>query len=273
MTTSSKLIAAVVDAVIVSLTVILIFAPIVVLVLLGFTEDWGPGLFGAFTTRWVLEIPQTFGTAILNSVVVATITTVVTLILSTITAYVAVSGKLRVGVLLDVLIMTPLTLSYIVLGLALIITFNRPPVILHGTLTLLVIGHVAICLPLSYRAVHAVMEGADLRLIEAARSLGASEWLAVRRILLPLIAPGLVASSLLAFITSLQNFGMSFMIAPEAFKTVPIEIFERLFSETGSANNYNVVSAVGLFLMVLILGALWFVRFVTKQSWYENMNI
>lgn len=270
---AKKLAGSLVDAVIAAATVILIFGPVVVLLLLGFTEDWGPGLFGAFTTRWMLEIPRTFGESILNSLVVAIIATAVTLVLSAITAYAAVSGKLRVGVLLDALLMTPLTLSYIVLGLALVMAFNRPPFMLHGTVLLLVIGHVIICLPLSYRAVHAVIEGADLRLIEAARSLGASEWAAVRIVLLPVIAPGLVASSLLAFITSLQNFSMSFMVAPESFKTVPLEIFARLFSETGAANNYNLASAVALLLMLLIVGALWLVRIVTKQSWYENANV
>ena len=269
----SKVVTALVDFIIVGTILILVFVPLIVLLLLAFTEEWGPALLGDFTIRWVLDIPRIFGKSFLNSLLVAAIATSVTLVLSALTAYASVSGKVKVGMFMDWLITASLTLSYIVLGLALIIAFNRPPLMLHGTVFLLVIGHIVICLPLSYRTVHAVMEGADLRLIEAARSLGASEWVAVRRVLLPVIAPGLVASSLLAFITSLQNFSMSFMIAPESFRTVPLEIFARLFSETGTANNYNVASAVGLFLMLLILGALWLVRVVTKQSWYENVNI
>lgn len=269
----SKAATALADLIIVGTILILAIVPVIVLLLLAFTEEWGPGMLGEFTIRWVLDIPRVFGKSFLNSLLVAAIATSVTLVLSSLTAYASISGKVKIGMFMDWLITAPLTLSYIVLGLALIMAFNRPPLMLHGTVFLLVIGHIVICLPLSYRTVLAVMEGADLRLIEAARSLGASEWVAVRRVLLPVIAPGLVASSLLAFITSLQNFSMSFMIAPESFRTVPLEIFARLFSETGTANNYNVASAVGLFLMLLILGALWLVRVVTKQSWYENVNI
>lgn len=261
------------DVAVVFVLGLFIFAPLVILGLLAVTDEWGRVFQANFTLRWLIEVPRSFRSEILHSLFVAAVTMAATLGASAVMAYAVATRKVRATILVDALVMAPLTLSYIVLGLALIVAFNRPPFYLHGTVTLLVIGHVAICLPLGYRIVHAMMEAADLELIDAAKSLGAREWTAVRRVLLPLIAPGLVASSLLAFITSLQNFSVSFMVAPDRYKTVPLAIFEHIFAETGAYTNYNLAAAVSLWLMAMILVSIWIVRVVTKQSWFENINV
>jgi ABC-type spermidine/putrescine transport system permease subunit II len=133
-------------------------------------------------------------------------------------------------------------------------------------------GHLVITLPMSYRIVQAVLEGVDFSLLEAARSLGATEWTAVRRVIFPAVAPGLVASALLAFVNSLQNFSMSLMVAPEGFKTLPLDLVGFVFAETGAYSNFNLAAAVSLCMMVLIISALWAVRLITKQTWFENLN-
>ena len=157
-----------------------------------------------------------------------------------------VTAGVRAGRLVDGLMMMPLTVSYIVLGLALILTFNKPPLALHGTFSLVLVGHLVITLPRSYRIVLAVLEGVDLHLLEAARGLGAPERTAVRRVILPAIAPGLVAATVLAFVTF-------------------------VFSEYTYAN-FNLAAAASLALMLMIIGALWLVRLITKQTWFENLN-
>lgn len=247
-------------------------APMAMLTFLAFTTEWGVGGGGGFTLTWFKLIPERFGDSIGNSLMLAVITMVLTLVVSGITAYVVITKKIRATRFVDAMMMMPLTVSYIVLGLALILTYNRPPLAIHGTVWLLIIGHMVITLPLSYRIVQAVMEGIDLSLIEAARSLGASEFAAVRKVILPAVAPGLVAAGLLAFVQSLQNYSMSLMVAPDSFKTLPLDLVGFIFSESGAYANFNLAAAVSLFLMLMIVGALWMVRLVTKQTWFENLN-
>ena len=169
---------------------------------------------------------------------------VATLCVSSVTAYAVATRRVRASRLVDALMMMPLTVSYIVLGLALILAYNRPPLALHGTIWLVIAGHLVISLPMSYRIVQAVMEGVDFSLLEAARSLGASEWIAVRRVIFPAVAPGLVASGLLAFVNSLQNYSMSLMVSPEGFKTLPLDLVGFIFAETGAYSNFNLAAAV-----------------------------
>ncbi len=247
-------------------------APIAMLTFLAFTAEWGTAAGGGFTLAWFRLIPERFADSIGNSLMLAVITMVLTLVVSGITAYVVVTKKVRATRFIDGMMMMPLTVSYIVLGLALILTYNRPPLAIHGTVWLVIIGHMVITLPLSYRIVQAVMEGIDLSLIEAARSLGASELTAVRKVILPAVAPGLVAAGLLAFVQSLQNYSMSLMVAPDRYKTLPLDLVGFIFAETGAYANFNLAAAVSLFLMLMIVGALWMVRLITKQTWFENLN-
>ena len=245
--------------------------PMAILVFLAFTIDWGQGFDSGLTLEWVAMIGDRFAESITNSLILATCTMVATVVVAGIASYAVVTKRIRAGRLVDGLMMMPLTVSYIVLGLALILTFNKPPLALHGTFWLVLAGHVVITLPLSYRIVLAVLEGVDLNLLEAARGLGAPERTAVRRVILPAIAPGLVAATVLAFVTSLQNYSMSLMVAPEAFKTLPIDLVTFVFSEYTYAN-YNLAAAASLALMLMIIGALWLVRLITKQTWFENLN-
>ncbi|MBI4588043.1 MAG: ABC transporter permease subunit [Candidatus Rokubacteria bacterium] len=251
----------------------LVVAPLAILVLLSVTQEWGTGFRGGLTVQWLLEAPRVFGASILHSLAVASVTMAATLLLSALVAYGVLTRKFRGGIVVDALVMAPLTISYIVLGLALILAFKEPPLRLHGTVWLLLVGHLMIAMPLGYRTTLATLEAADIGLVEAARGLGASEWTAVRRVILPLVSPGLVASSLLAFVTSLQNYSLSFMIAPERYKTVPLQLFEYIFAETGSYSNYNLGAAVSLVLMAVLLSALGLVRWLTGQSWHENLNV
>ena len=260
------------DAVITAFLVLFTVSPMAVLTYLALTAEWSLAGGGEITTQWIMMIPGRFSDSIGNSFLLATITMITTLSVSSVTAYAVATRRVRATRMVDALMMMPLTVSYIVLGLALIITYNKPPLALHGTIWLVIIGHLVISLPMSYRIVQAVLEGVDFSLLEAARSLGATEWIAVRRVIFPAVAPGLVASGLLAFVNSLQNYSMSLMVAPAGFKTLPLDLVGFIFAETGAYSNFNLAAAVSLCLMLLIVSALWAVRLITKQTWFENLN-
>jgi 2-aminoethylphosphonate transport system permease protein len=261
------------DAVVALVMTFLIVAPIGILTLLAVTEEWGRSFSGKLTLQWLLDVPSQFGQPFLHSLFVASAATLMTCAMAVLVAFAVVTKRVRATALLDAIVMAPLSLSYVVLGLAMIVAFNRPPFALHGTITLLVIGHTMICLPLAYRIVHSVVGAMDVGLVEAARGLGATDLIILRWVILPLVSPAIVAAGLLAFVTSLQNYALSLMIAPDNFKTVPLELFAWLFAETGGYSNYNLAAAISLYLMAIILAAVAAVRVFARQSWFENMNI
>jgi putative spermidine/putrescine transport system permease protein len=92
----------------------------------------------------------------------------------------------------------------------------------------LLVGHLVFAVPYVIRTAIAVLQNFDRSLEEAARSLGASEWVTFREVTLPLIRPGVMAGGIFAFIISFDQFPLSlFLVAPGA-ETLPITLFNYL---------------------------------------------
>lgn len=249
--------------------VLFIFSPIFVLAFLGFSRDWTQPLNSGFSTEWFWSVPRIFKEAILYSVGLASITMCSTLLVSSLVAYLILTKKVTsFSGVMDALIMLPLTIPQIVLGVAFILAFRRAPLQFYGTFWLLIFAHFIVTLPYAYRNIRSTMENFDFSILEAAISLGASEWTALRRVILPAIAPSLLASSLFSFVFSLANFPISYMVAPEGIKTIPLRLFVYIHSEIGG-ENYNLAASLSLYLIGLTIFLSMVVRKLTGRNFVE----
>src|SRR5204862_4385469 len=91
--------------------------------------------------------------------------------------------------------------------------------------------------PLMYRTSLGAFEQVSPTLVQAARTLGASEWRVFRRVLLPLATPGVIAGTVLAFARALGEFGATLMLAgniPGRTQTMPVAVF--FAAEAGDLN-------------------------------------
>ena len=128
----------------------------------------------------------------------------------------------------EALLMLPLAVPAVVLGLGYVITFNRDPVDLRGSVWLLLVAHTLVGYPFVVRAVLPALRRIDPRLPEAARMLGASPRQVWRRIDLPLTARAVSAGALFAFAVSLGEFGATALLQRREFATMPVAIFDAL---------------------------------------------
>lgn len=205
-----------------------------------------------FSLRWVVHFltTRTFRSAYLFSLYLALITTVIATTLGTLTALFLTRVRTRGRSIMRAYFMAPLMLPWLVLGLALYTFFIATNIGLARTLPGLVIGHVIVTTPYVIGTVSAVLYGFDLSLEEAARSLGARPWTAFRKITLPLIAPGVTAGAIFAFIVSFGQFEVSLFLATSNLEPLPIALYASLryqFDPTGAA--------AGLFaILVVIVG-------------------
>jgi molybdate ABC transporter permease protein len=148
----------------------------------------------------------------------------------------AVRGSLRAWI--DGILTLPLVLPPTVVGFFLLLIFGRRSplgqALEHIGITIVfswpatVIAATVVAFPLMYRTTLAGFEQVNPTLLEAARTLGASEWSVFRRVLLPLAAPGVIAGTVLAFARALGEFGATLMLAgniPGRTQTMPIAIF------------------------------------------------
>lgn len=145
-------------------------------------------------------------------------------------------GMLRAWI--DGILTLPLVLPPTVVGFFLLMIFGRRSWIGHGLEQIgimvafswpaTVIAATVVAFPLMYRTTLGAFEQVNPTLLQAARTLGASEWRIFRHILLPLSGPGIVAGTVLAFARALGEFGATLMLAgniPGRTQTMPIAIF------------------------------------------------
>jgi iron(III) transport system permease protein len=248
------------------LVVIILLLPHFTIFLMSFVKDgswtWQilpseytfENYFNLFTKPGVLE-------PIVNSLKMASLATVGNLIFGVLAAYLLAKRRFVGRKLLDILIMIPWALPGTVVAMNLIIAFNKPGLftagqILTGTFWILPIAYFVRQIPLVFRSSYASFQQLDNSLEESARNLGASWFYAFRRVIVPMIAPGIFAGTLLAFVTAIGEFVASILLYIPSNKPISVEIYSQLdrLSNFGTASAYSVL-LIALVSVVLVFSS------------------
>lgn len=146
----------------------------------------------------------------------------------------------------------PLLLPSIVLGLAILLVFVRLELL--GTFTGLVIAHLIVTTPYVIRIMITAFSTLPPSVEEAATMLGASPFTVFRRITLPLMMPGLVASAALSFLLSFDEVVISLFITGPRMTTLPVEIFNYVESRTDPMTaSISVVLITATLLIIFVI--------------------
>ncbi|MFQ5709142.1 MAG: ABC transporter permease [bacterium] len=200
---------------------------------------------------------------IYNSLRMAALATGANVVFGVAAAYLFIRGKFYGKKLLEAVTMLPWAIPGTVIAISLIVTFNRPtPLtagqILVGTFWILPLAYFIRNLPLVFRSTYSTLEQFDPSLEESARNLGASWWLTFRKILLPLIAPGILSGALLAFVLALGEFVSSILLYNYSNRPISVEIVSQLrIFNLGSAAAYSVFLIVLIGIVVLLSNRFW----------------
>lgn len=191
--------------------------------------------------------------AVLNSLLVAGLTTLISLTLGFLAAY-ALTPRLRLSAILEPFLLLPLGASAVTMGLGMIIIFNTPAFNLAPFPILLPLAHSLVAFPFVLRTLQPAVASIPSNLRQAAATLGASPFKTWREVDLPILSRAAVVGSVFAFTISLGEFGAtSFLTRPE-FPTIPIAI-ARFFSLPG-ASNYGQALAMSVILLVICTGGI-----------------
>lgn len=205
--------------------------------------------------------------AILLSAKVGVVATLVALPLGFLAAWLLAFGRFRGKLLLELLFNLPLTLPPVVVGYLLLLVLGSQGLLGRALDTLgikiiftwkaAVIASVVVGFPLLVRSIRLAMEGIDLHLVQAARSLGAGPLDIILTVILPLSRRGIMAGSSLFFARSLGEFGATIIIAgnmPGVTQTLPLAIYDYASSPRGEGTVLLLcVVSVMLSLAVLML--------------------
>ncbi len=232
-------------------TLTFFYLPLAVMVVGSFNDSRFGGAWRGFTWKYYIQLfrDREIWTCLENTLIIACLSTITCMALGTLAAFALNRYRTRLQFIHNTLVYIPLVVPEILMGMSLLLFF----VALGAELgmTTIYIGHVTFCISYVAMTVLGRLQDFDFTLIDAARDLGASSWTATRKILLPLLAPGILAGGLLAFTLSLDDFVVTFFVSGTGSKTLPIYIYSSI--KHGSPTKINALSAI--LLAMTFLGA------------------
>ena len=154
----------------------------------------------------------------------------------------------RGSVSLDWLSSIPLVVPGIALGIALIQTFNTPPLQLTGTALLLVIAYTIRRMPYMIRSTMGTMMAIRRDVEEASVSLGASPFMTMATVVGPLMLPGIIAGGILVFVTVIKETSISILMAPTDWAPMSLAVFQNLLR-----GEFYTASAMSIVIIVLVI--------------------
>ena len=241
------------------LTLLFLYAPIVVLVVFSFNDSRRNIVWRGFTTRYYEKAwnNDSLIEAFTNSLTIALISTIVSIVLGTMAAIMLWRFRFPGRSAYEGALSLPIIIPEICMGVAMLAFFARTgwPTDLPWPLNLgaITIAHISFSFPFVTMVVRARLQRFNIELEEAARDLGASGWQTFRDILLPYMRPGLIAGALLAFTLSLDDFVITFFTAGPEQITFPVKVYSMVrFSVTPEVNAASTV----LILITLLLTAI-----------------
>lgn len=231
-----------------------LYLPISVLVALSFNEGGMPTVWTGFSTKWYGallandDILQAAG----NTLIVALFSTLLATVLGTLLA-VGVELRRRHGKWLETVIFAPMIIPDIVLAIALLSFFSLLGV--RMGLHTIIVSHVVFNLAFVCAVVRARLKSFDWSIVEASTDLGAPILVTLRRVVLPVLMPAIMAGALLAFTLSVDEFIIAFFTAGAGRSsiTLPMQIFAMIrFGVTPEINALATV-VIGVSVIALAL--------------------
>jgi len=192
---------------------------------------------------------------------VAVVSAALSCLLGFLAAYGLARYPLRGTGMVQWLLVAPLSVSYLIIGMGLLITFKTMGI--PKSLFAVIIGHVVINLPLAFAIIYSQMGEHQANIERAARDLGAAEWQVLLLVTLPLLWPALMASFFLSFTLSWDEFIIALLVT-RFDVTLPVEIWSLLRS--GLNPKTNAVGSVVFIVSIFLLAVMEVVVFGRRRS-------
>ncbi|MGI9487454.1 MAG: ABC transporter permease [Geminicoccaceae bacterium] len=247
---------------------VILYAPLIVVMIYSFNASPSITVWEGLSLRWYQDVftgieSAKFKTAAWNSLTIA----VMAAIASTTIATAAAVGMIRGGAfrgrsLSFALISMPIMVPEIVTAVATLIFFSAIGFTL-GYLSILV-AHIVFCIPFAYLPIAARLQGIESTYEEAAQDLYATRAEAFRHVLMPLMAPGIIAGFLLAFIISLDDFIITNFVKGAGIETLPTAIFGSV--KQGIKPNIMALSTLMLLVSIFFVTVSYFISRSGEKS-------
>ena len=228
-----------------------LYLPILVLVVFSFNTSKMNIVFEGFTLKWYQtllknrSLLEAFG----NTLIVSFVSTTVSTIIGTLSAYALRKYQFFGKKLIVKLLYIPIVIPEIVLGISLLSVYTLFQLDLGlGTL---ILSHIAFSIPYVIISVKSVLDQLNPQLEDSAKDLGANPFRVFWNVTLPNLIPGITSGAMLAFTLSLDDVVISYFTAGPGSNTLPLKIYSMI--KTGITPDVNALSTIILIITLSIL--------------------
>lgn len=241
---------------------VFLYAPIVILIIFSFNASRFVSEWAGFTLDWYVSLfdDHAIGTALRNSLIVASLATLISTIIGTMISIGIERYNFKGKLPLDAMLFLPIIIPDIAMAIMLLAFFvliGQPLETLGLVRSFklgfptIIISHCAFNISFVAVVVRARMASLDPQLEEAAADLYANEWQAFWRITFPLLLPGILGGALTAFTLSLDDYVITFFTTGPGSTTLPLQIYARV--KTGVTPEVNALSSLMLLASLLLV--------------------
>lgn len=209
-----------------------------------FTEGFGIGSY--------IEAFSNLGRAIRNSYMFSFIAIGIIILLSMLLSYLVVRRNSKLINVIDMLVMFPYVIPGAVLGIMLIGAFNKRPLLLTGTVTIMIVSYVIRKMPFTLRSSVGILYQIEPCVEEASISLGVSPIKTFFKITAPMMVSGIVSGAILSWIQTINELSSTMLLYSGSTNTISVAIYNAVTAQA----NYGVATALATILTVTTIIAL-----------------
>ena len=191
--------------------------------------------------------------AILNTYLLGALSIALVVVIGVLVAYLSVRKRSVVNSALDTVTMFPFIIPGSVLGISFLFAFNSPPILISGTMLIMIIAFSVRRMPYTVRSSAAALGQISPSIEEAAISLGASETTTFARVTVPMMLPGVCAGAIMSWVTIISELSSSIILYTNANQTLTVSIYtEVIRGNYGNASAYATILTVTSILSLLL---------------------
>lgn len=208
------------------LVIALIGAPLLVIGLAAFAGSWN-GVWPSDPTmdHLIDALAADNRASVFVSLQTAVLASLSAVVIGTWAALAGAAAPRRVRAFTDALFHLPAAVPSVVVGLGLLTSFSRQPLVLNGTVVIVVLAQTLLVLSFAYNTVSVAARTGDPMMVQIAESLGASPVRVLLTVRLPLLLPPIAAALGLALALCMGELGATVMVYPASWRTLPVSIF------------------------------------------------
>lgn len=197
------------------------------------------------------------GDTLVNTIVIPLVALVVIVVFSVVIAYLTVRKRNALSNAIDIVSMIPYIVPGTVVGIALLVSFNKQPLLFSGTMFIMVLSLVIRRLPYTIRSSAATLQQIPMSMEEAASSLGASKLKTFMLVTMPMMKNGIIAGAILSWITMISELSTAIILYTVKTQTLTVAMYTEVIR-----GNYGIAAALsGILTVITVISLVVFLKF------------